>query len=223
MTDVNGSRSYVSPRREEAARATRRAVLAAARDCFLDQGYAATTIAQIADRAAVSKPTVYAVGTKAELLKLVRDQAMAGDDDPIPVAGRSSFTTVLAEHDPERALARFASHVVQLLDRYADIDEVLYQAAGVDPELRALWEASEQQRLVAAGLVVENLCGKSPLRPGLDRHQAVQILWVMMAPYPWRRLRSEGWSTERYEAWLAELMITQLLPAADGEGSPRPR
>lgn len=212
MSDVKSPRSYVSPRREAAARATRRAVLAAARDCFVEQGYAMTTIAEIADRAEVSKPTVHAVGAKAELLKLVRDQSLAGDDDPTPVAARPSFKEALAEQDPARMLARFAHHVVLLLGRYADVDEVLCQAAGADPELRELWETSERERLAGAALVIDDLLAKGSLRSGMDREQAVQILWVLMAPDPWRRLRSQGWSTDQYETWLAEVMASQLLP-----------
>ncbi|MDX6205376.1 MAG: hypothetical protein QOF39_1433, partial [Frankiales bacterium] len=44
-------RSYSAPRREEAARATRLAVVAAAHSLFLEQGYGGTTIDQIAVRA----------------------------------------------------------------------------------------------------------------------------------------------------------------------------
>ena len=79
MTDVK-PRAYRSPRRQEQARQTRAAVLAAARERFLEWGYSATTIEEIAAAAGVSKPTVFtAVGnSKAQLLKVVRDVAMAG-------------------------------------------------------------------------------------------------------------------------------------------------
>ena len=90
MDDVK-ARPYRSPRRDEQARQTRGAVLAGARELFLDPGYHATTIDEIAAAAGVSKPTVFtAVGNKTQLLKVVRDVAMAGDDAAAPVAERPS-------------------------------------------------------------------------------------------------------------------------------------
>ncbi len=53
-------RRYVSPRRQEQALGTRRAVLDAARELFIERGYVATTVGAIADRATVSPETVYA-------------------------------------------------------------------------------------------------------------------------------------------------------------------
>jgi hypothetical protein len=51
---------------------TREAVIAAAHAVFVEQGYASATIEQIAHRAGVSRPTVFGVGTKAQLLALAR-------------------------------------------------------------------------------------------------------------------------------------------------------
>ena len=52
-------RRYNSTRRRQQAQQNRHAVLAAARQRFLAQGYAATTIAEIARDAGVSVETVY--------------------------------------------------------------------------------------------------------------------------------------------------------------------
>src|SRR5437773_5188767 len=80
-----GPRAYdATERRRLAARQrheSRRRVIAAAARCFLDAGYAATTIADVARAAGVAVQTVYsAVGGKAELLIEVVNQAVAGDD-----------------------------------------------------------------------------------------------------------------------------------------------
>ena len=89
MTEVK-KRRYSSPLRTEQAQASRAAVLAAARELFVEQGYGGTTIDQVAARAGVSKPTVFtAVGNKATLLKVVRDVAMAGDDQPRTVTSEA--------------------------------------------------------------------------------------------------------------------------------------
>jgi Bacterial regulatory proteins, tetR family len=65
--------------RQRQVQAARRAVLDAARELFTTQGYGATTAGQIAQRAGVSKPTVFsAVGSKQMVLRAVRDAVIAG-------------------------------------------------------------------------------------------------------------------------------------------------
>src|SRR6478735_7304277 len=56
---VNGSRPYRSPLRDSQVAATRRRVLDAARDLFVEQGYTTTTVAEIAATAEVSAQTIY--------------------------------------------------------------------------------------------------------------------------------------------------------------------
>jgi len=86
---VKPRRAYDSSRRREQALATRRAVLDAARDRFVEGGYVATTIDAIAERAGVSPETVYATfRNKRTLLSALLDVAMAGDDDPVPILER---------------------------------------------------------------------------------------------------------------------------------------
>jgi len=76
-------------------------IVSAACGLFLDDGYVATRIERIAERVGVSKPTAFAsVGNKRALLKAARDLAMAGDDEPVPIAERSWFQEALAEPDP---------------------------------------------------------------------------------------------------------------------------
>ena len=212
VADVNPSRRYDSPRRDAAARATRRAVIAAAHDRFVAQGYAATTIADIAAAAQVSRPTVYTVGSKAELLKIIRDVAIAGDDEPVAVPDRPAVGEVRQAADPQTALRLHARNVAAIHGRYAQVDEVLHRAADVDPDLQRLWDDAEQQRHDGATIIIDIVLDKGDLRPGLQRDRAIDVLWLLMAPEQWTRLRRRGWDPADYEAWLAEAFITQLLP-----------
>jgi AcrR family transcriptional regulator len=204
-------------RRELAARETRRAVLTAARELFEERGWAATSITAVAERAGVSRPTVFAVGSKADLLRLVRDVALAGDDEDVPVSARPGWQRIVGESDPRRMLERFAAHVRAVGERYGALDEVLRGAAGAEPELRRLWEAGEEQRLAGAGQLVRALADRTPLR--VARREAVDVVWLLMAPDQHRRLAvGRGWPAARYEAWLAQALCAQLLPPADGAG-----
>ena len=73
-------RAYDSSRRQAQARETQSAIVRAARDLFIDQGYGRTTIADIAGAAGVSVETIYAAfGNKATLLHRAWDITAAAN------------------------------------------------------------------------------------------------------------------------------------------------
>ncbi len=218
MAEVNrDARRYVSPLRREGAARTRRAVLDAARELFAAQGYTATTVEEIAGRAGVSKPTVFAAaGSKQAILKQLRDIALAGDDEPVPVAQRSWYREALDEPDPRRALRLYARNVKVIHGRSADVYEVLRAAAASDKDLHDLWRASEDERRGGAAIVVDALLRKSHLKAGLDRAAAIDIVWVFTASEIfWRLVRTRRWSDARFESWLGDTLCEQLLPPAE--------
>src|ERR1700750_1535058 len=140
MADVNrDTRPYVSPLRRDAAARTRQAVLDAPREPFISRGYTATTVEEIARRAGVSKPTVFAAaGSKQAILKQLRDIALAGDDEPVPVAQRPWYREALAEPDPRRALRLHARDAPAIHRRSAGVHEVLRADAASDKDLYEL-------------------------------------------------------------------------------------
>ena len=220
MAGVNrGARRYVSPLRREGAARTRLAVLDAARELFTAQGYTATTVDEIAGRAGVSKPTVFAAaGSKQAILKQLRDIALAGDDEPVPVAQRPWYREALAEPDPRRALRLYARNVTAIHRRSADVYEVLRAAAASDKDLHELWRASEDERRGGATIVVDALLQKSRLKAGLDRAAAIDIVWVLTSSEIfWRLVRARQWGDARFENWLGDTLCEQLLPPAEGQ------
>lgn len=216
MADVkNSDRTYSSPLRAQQAAATRQAVLDAARSLFIGQGYGATTIEQIAAAAGVSKPTVFtAVGNKQAVLSAVRDVAMAGDDEKVAVADRPLAQEVRSEPDPYRAVELLAELFTGIGGRYAEIDAVLRGAAhSGDPDLRTMWQTSEEQRLFGARMWVTTLAEKGPLRAGVDVETAIDVLWLYMAPDQYHRLvHARGWSPERFQEWMSDSLCRLLLP-----------
>ena len=96
-------RTYRSPLRDRQRAETRAAVIDAARDPFVEQGYAATSIAEIARTAGVSPETVYATfGTKRELLRAVVDAAATGVAEGGAVVDAELLERVRAEPDARR-------------------------------------------------------------------------------------------------------------------------
>jgi AcrR family transcriptional regulator len=223
MAEVNrGARRYISPLRRDAAARTRQAVLDAARELFIAQGYATSTIEEIAGRAGVSKPTVFAAaGSKQAILKQLRDISLAGDDEPVPVAQRPWYREALAEPDPRRALRLYARNATAIHRRSADVHEVLRAAATSDKDLHDLWRASEDERRGGATIVVDALLQKSRLKAGLDRAAAIDIVWVLTASdIFWRLVRTRRWSDAQFESWLGDTLGEQLLPPAERHPAP---
>src|SRR3954467_3001154 len=122
-------RPYRSTLRAEQARATRRAVVSAARDLFVEIGWTRTTIDAVAARAQGSRKTVFTpVGGKAALLKLALDWALVGDDEPVPMAERPVIAGMEQLSDPRELVARWARFVADLEVRAAPLAAVLVAA-----------------------------------------------------------------------------------------------
>ena len=74
---VKSRRAYDGTKRRAGALTRRAVVLAAARELFLQDGFASTTVAAVAERAGVSKETVYKrFGGKPGLVRALHDEAM---------------------------------------------------------------------------------------------------------------------------------------------------
>src|SRR3981081_3235314 len=83
-------RRYDASKRREAAARTRTAILDAAVELFPGQGYAATPMAAIAERAGVALDTVYAsVGRKPQLARLLIETAISGSGQAAPAEDRA--------------------------------------------------------------------------------------------------------------------------------------
>src|SRR4029453_17225411 len=123
------------PRREQRARATRRAGLAPARKLFVAEGYGAPTIQAIADEADVAVQTVYAVfGNKRSILAELVDVSIAGDDAEIVVNAREWMRPVWEAPDAAGRLRAYAAAVRRIMDGAGDVFAVVAAAPPLDPE-----------------------------------------------------------------------------------------
>ena len=210
MANVKKSqRTYRSPLREEAARRTREAVLEAAVEVFVEVGYAGATIEQIAARASVSRPTVFGVGSKAQLFALARQRAATGGH---LTANDEGFQRLLAIPDARRLLEEFAAFTAAIAQRLGPLQLVLEQTAGTDPELAQLLESSQQELLECARGIVAAVATTGSLRRDIPAEAAADMLWLQIQPTNYRRLVGErGWSHRAFERWHAAAMIAALL------------
>ena len=206
-------RPYRSNLREEQARTTRRAVVRAARDLFVERGWQGTTIDAVAERAGVSRKTVFtSVGGKPALIKLAWDWALAGDDVPVVLDDRPVVRQMLAETNPRTVVAEWARLVCTIASRLAPLYGVLQNAAEADPEVAEVHATSERNRLGAARAFVSHLDEIGGLRAGLDVDQAMEAAAVLMDPMPYRRLVADaGWRFDDYVTLVERMAAAALL------------
>jgi AcrR family transcriptional regulator len=211
--DVNPRRTYDSPRRQEQARLTRRTVLDAARQLFLEQGYAKTTVSAVARRAQVSVETVYkAFGNKPGLVKAVFDVAVVGDDEPVPMVQRELVQRIEAEPDPRRKLTIYGEHLVGVGTRTAAILLLVRDAAATDASAGTVWEQLQAERLTGMTAFAAHLAGAGCLRADVSPDEARDVLWTYNSVELWDLLvEQRGWSPDRFGAWVAHQLIAALL------------
>ncbi len=207
------SRPYHSPRRAEAARETRRAVLAAARRQFIEHGYAHTTLAAIAEAANVSLATVKLVaGTKPQLLVATIQAEVRRDDDSVPLVEQRRWKEMLSAPTSEGMVRQLVGGIAAALERQSELFAVVWQAAASEPKIVALEERARQSRWNDLRQVAQVLADRGALRPQLDVDMATDIIWALASPQLYRLLTVDReWSRERWEMWLIDGLTTQLL------------
>lgn len=206
-------RDYRSELRAAQALETRRSIVAAASKLFVEDGYVATTIDAVAVAAGVSRKTVFtAVGGKLDLLKVALDWAVAGDDRPVAVADRGEMRQIMAEDDAVVLLRGCARVIVAITGRAAGLAQALEVAGGMDPAACDLVEQARRHRLDDARMVVGRLRALGALTSDLAYDEAVDLVWLATDPVLFDRLvRVRGWSRGRFEKWLSQYLIGQLI------------
>jgi AcrR family transcriptional regulator len=196
-------------------RLARAAVVEAARSLFLERGYGATTIEAISDRADVPPATVYRLfSSKHGILRSLLDVSIVGDDESVPMADRPQVRSLLAEGDPKEQLAGFVAITVQVNARVAPLYRILVSAAGTDADAAALLDDLTRQRQQGQRVIARSLARAGALRPELRERDAADVIHAILSPELYRLLVVDrGWKPDRYERWVADIVVEQLLPS----------
>jgi AcrR family transcriptional regulator len=213
-TGIKRRRSYDGTGGQARTRLARAAVVEAARALFLDRGYAGTTIEAVSTASDVPPATVYRLfSSKLGILRALLDVSIAGDDEAVAVEDRPRVRALLADPDPKSQLSGFAGITRGIMSRAEPVHRILVSAAGSDPDAEALLAEQTRQRQQGQARIARSLARAGALRPRLRERDATDIIHALMSPEVYRLLVGDrGWSPERYEQWLKDILIDQLLP-----------
>ena len=190
--------------RERQAEATKDRVAAAARGLFAERGFAGTTITAISEAAGVPEQTIYsAFGSKAKILARVTEVWMRETDT------RALAEAYLAEPDADRRLRLFAALNRRQLEAGADVLAIYREAARTDPSIAAALAAMMGDREREIAKMLASVESDQRLGPSVANALAITLALCVDAAYA--TLRAAGWDGARYEQWLGETLVGQLL------------
>lgn len=211
MTRPVKKRTYNSTVRREQAARTRRRILDAADELFATDGYARTTIQQIAARAGVVSETVYTVfGSKGRVLTAILDLRLTASADVSSALELPEATAIRDETDQAKQIALFVRFSVITQERIERVYGILRSAAAVDEEMSSIYAEMQTYRARNAKTIAAWIAKNGGLR--VTRERAGEIMWGLAAPELAAMLKQQhGWSTNQYAAWLKDTLVRTLL------------
>ncbi len=206
---MTSTRPYHSELRQQQALETRRRIRQAARQLFEEHGFTDTTIARIAAAAGVSPQTIYSVfESKAGIVLAMLDdlEETANEDE-----WAQRFMT---DPDPREQLRLFAAFNRHLFENGAPILRAMLAASGTT-EVAAAVTLGNARRRAGTRRLASVLAERGALRDGIAPDDAADRLWLLTAPEQFFNAVDElGWTPAHYEAWLGDLLVTELLGPA---------
>jgi AcrR family transcriptional regulator len=196
-TDV---KIIVEPRNARSRR-TAAALLRAARELIEQDGFAALTMAAVAERAGVSRRAVYLhFATRTELLAALYRSLGETDD----LAG--SLQAVWDRPDAVAALTEWAEHIARSHPRILGVIRAAERARYADPDAADLWQTAQGNWLKGCRRLMRWLADDGRLAPGWTADTAADMMWALMSIDLLDRLLNERrWSRRRVAEHLAAL------------------
>ena len=218
VTDAGKTRKYDATTRRAAADRTRRRVLAAAHHLFTTQGYAETSVAQVARRARVSVDTVYtSVGRKPQLLLAVHDMTLAGGPEPVPAEQRDYVRAVREAPGARAKITTYAAALAHVLPTTVPLMNALREAGSTEPACREVWQAINDRRAANMLMLAADLRATGELRDDLTDRQVADLVWSMNSAEFFGLLATRGFTPQEYAAQVADVWCRTLL--ADPQGA----
>ena len=191
--------------RQRQAEATKREVARVARALFAEHGYVATTISTISAEADIPVQTIYsAFGSKAKILDKITELWMSESETT------SRAAAYLQEPDPARQLKMLAELNRRQMQVGSDVVVIYQEAAASDPQMAETLRNVLATREREIRKLIDALAPR--LRSDHTVDSALDLTLALTLPEVFHLLVVErGWGLDRYETWLANTLVSQLL------------
>lgn len=208
---VKTGRRYDATGRRNRAQSARDRILAVARELFLRDGYAATTVSAVAAAAGVSVETIYKTFRgKPGLIRAIQLSGLAGSG-PVPAPDRSDEMSA-QNLAPREILRHWATLTTEVMPRVAPIILLVRAAAATDPDMGRLLVEINDERLQRMHHNASRLSNHGPLRDGMTIAQARDVMFTYTAPELYEILVSHRqWPVDRYADFIYRGLVAELL------------
>lgn len=195
------------------SKATHWRIVKAAYTLFCAQGYAGTTMTQIAEAAGVAVQTVYfKFQTKSALLSRAVDFAVMGEDGPLAPDEQPWYAAMKAEPDVTRALRHMVKGAGEITRRVTPLYLVARVAADGDPDAAQVMAFHEHWATEGYREMLKLLRAKARLRPELSPKRATDVLLLVVGADVYQFLvGGHGWSHEEWTNWVTATLAQQLF------------
>ncbi len=194
---------------------TQERIVEAARALFVRDGYHATTLTAVAERARVGHRTVYVrFGTKAALLRGVVDVAVGGDAEQRTVGERDWLQAALTAPALADRVHALVGGIADLMARAGDLFEVALQAQASEPELAEAFQAGRADTRELLRRFVRDARADGLLAEVADPvWQEETVALAAQAETHLLLRRTTGWGDGEYRDWLRRTLVEVLTPA----------
>ena len=186
---------------------TRRRILDAAWALLEERG-TGIRIADIADKAAISRQAVYLhFGDRSSLFVALGDY--------IDVSfGRDRLRAhVFRAPTGVESLRRWVQTMSWYTAKIDPVSRILELAAESDEALAAVWKDRMTGRRGHVRRIADRMAAEGQLANGWTAEAAADLIYTVTLPGPWRVLTSvAGWSKKRYAREITKLLERSLLP-----------
>lgn len=185
-------------------------MLEAARDRFIDPGFGAATMEQIATQAGVAVQTLYyTFRTKGQLLASVVEFVASGEVDPASVMERGWFREALLSDSPTRIIELIVDNGSAIYAGVAPLAEAI-RAGQRDNAFSVYWTSVNSGRKGGLGRMMARLAELDALK--ITPARATDIFSVIHSHETYRGLvLDSGWTHAEYQDWAKRLLGSQLL------------
>jgi AcrR family transcriptional regulator len=204
-------------RRAVQAEQTRTEILGAARRRFAANGYAATSVKDIAADAGVSVQTVYdSVGSKADLVRRLNDLIDVE-------AGVGEIAATIASTTDHLAVARVPAVITRrIVERCGDILRACFDGARAEPDLAHVVDEGGRRHRAGARRVAERLAELGALGAGVSVDDAaLTIATLADHRLAFVLLDDHGCSLDAVEEWIANTTSQAVLRRGSSRAAAR--